>query len=48
MHPDLIREIDDLYDHYVIPVFCEWVLRQGALIFGPLGSITINLSLHFL
>jgi hypothetical protein len=34
----LVREIDDLYNHYVMPVFREWVLHQGDLTSSLLSS----------
>jgi hypothetical protein len=35
---ELVREIDELYDRYFIPVFREWVSRQGNLTSSPSGS----------
>jgi hypothetical protein len=39
---DLVREIDELYDHYFMPVFREWVSQQGNLASSPTGSGSIT------
>jgi hypothetical protein len=41
---ELVREIDDLYNHYFLPVFREWVSRQGDLLpsLPSSGSVTVG------
>jgi hypothetical protein len=39
---EFVREIDELYDHYFMPVFREWVSRQGNLTSSPPGSGSIT------
>jgi hypothetical protein len=41
---ELVREIDDLYDHYFLPVFREWVPRQGDSLpsLPSSGSVTVG------
>jgi hypothetical protein len=42
LHRCLGREVDDLYEHYVMPVFREWVLRQGDVTLDSGGSARIG------
>jgi hypothetical protein len=41
---ELVREIDEVYDHYFMPVFREWVSRQGDLTpsLSSSGSVTVG------